>query len=166
MTGGHFVVVFAPCCVGVAEWLNALVLKTSEGESLPRVRISPPPPIVCIICASQLGYQAKHTQKHTFKLSLLKPIPARSRAYRCPYLTLPHSEVYLVGDLLTLLRKRPQTPPLKPQNDHTQTPPPGDPHLHRKGLLSALTYYSRRTMAYSGLLTPAASCPNNCVVAP
>jgi hypothetical protein len=30
---------------GVAERLNALVLKTSEGESPPRVRISPPPPI-------------------------------------------------------------------------------------------------------------------------
>ena len=29
---------------GVAEWFNALVLKTSEGESPPRVRISPPPP--------------------------------------------------------------------------------------------------------------------------
>ena len=31
---------------GVAERLNALVLKTSEGESPPRVRISPPPPIL------------------------------------------------------------------------------------------------------------------------
>ena len=30
---------------GVAERLNALVLKTSEGESPPRVRISPPPPV-------------------------------------------------------------------------------------------------------------------------
>ena len=29
---------------GVAEWSNALVLKTSEGESLPWVRIPPPPP--------------------------------------------------------------------------------------------------------------------------
>ena len=29
----------------MAEWFNALVLKTSEGESPPRVRISPPPPI-------------------------------------------------------------------------------------------------------------------------
>ena len=30
---------------GVAEWLNALVLKSSEGECPPRVRISPPPPV-------------------------------------------------------------------------------------------------------------------------
>jgi hypothetical protein len=29
----------------VAERFNALVLKTSEGESLPRVRISPSPPL-------------------------------------------------------------------------------------------------------------------------
>ena len=29
----------------MAEWFNALVLKTSEGESPPRVRISPPPPV-------------------------------------------------------------------------------------------------------------------------
>jgi hypothetical protein len=28
----------------VAEWLNAPVLKTDEGESLPRVRIPAPPP--------------------------------------------------------------------------------------------------------------------------
>ncbi len=33
---------------GVAERLNALVLKTSEGESPPRVRISPPPPILAL----------------------------------------------------------------------------------------------------------------------
>ena len=29
---------------GVAEWLNAPVLKTDVGESLPWVRIPPPPP--------------------------------------------------------------------------------------------------------------------------
>ena len=33
---------------GVAEWLNALVLKTSEGESPPSVRIRPPPPVFLI----------------------------------------------------------------------------------------------------------------------
>ena len=109
----------------MAEWLNALVLKTSEGESLPRVRISPPPPIVSSICASQLGYQAKHTQKHTFKLSLLKPIPARSRACRCPYLAFPHSGLYFVGDLLTLLRKRPQTHPLTTSKWPYPDPTPG-----------------------------------------
>ena len=33
------------CSVGgVAEWLNAPVLKTDVGESLPWVRIPPPPP--------------------------------------------------------------------------------------------------------------------------
>ena len=31
---------------GVAEWLNAPVLKTDVGESLPWVRIPPPPPII------------------------------------------------------------------------------------------------------------------------
>ena len=30
---------------GVAEWLNAPVLKTDVGESLPWVRIPPPPPL-------------------------------------------------------------------------------------------------------------------------
>ena len=38
-----FIVRF-PSAGGVAERFNALVLKTSEGESPPRVRISPPPP--------------------------------------------------------------------------------------------------------------------------
>ena len=33
---------------GVAEWLNAPVLKTDVGESLPWVRIPPPPPLACI----------------------------------------------------------------------------------------------------------------------
>ena len=32
---------------GVAEWLNAPVLKTDVGESLPWVRIPPPPPLAC-----------------------------------------------------------------------------------------------------------------------
>ena len=32
----------------LAERFNALVLKTSEGESLPRVRISPPPPLFLV----------------------------------------------------------------------------------------------------------------------
>ncbi|SUZ65843.1 uncharacterized protein METZ01_LOCUS18697 [marine metagenome] len=36
---------FWPYHGGVAERLNALVLKTSEGESPPRVRISSPPPV-------------------------------------------------------------------------------------------------------------------------
>ena len=31
---------------GVAEWLNAPVLKTDVGESLPWVRIPPPPPLL------------------------------------------------------------------------------------------------------------------------
>ena len=31
---------------GVAEWLNAPVLKTDVGESLPWVRIPPPPPYI------------------------------------------------------------------------------------------------------------------------
>jgi hypothetical protein len=30
----------------VAEWLNAPVLKTDVGESLPWVRIPPPPPFL------------------------------------------------------------------------------------------------------------------------
>ena len=34
---------------GVAEWLNAPVLKTDVGESLPWVRIPPPPPLTFII---------------------------------------------------------------------------------------------------------------------
>ena len=34
---------------GVAEWLNAPVLKTDVGESLPWVRIPPPPPLNPII---------------------------------------------------------------------------------------------------------------------
>ena len=33
-----------PFVGGVAEWLNAPVLKTDVGESLPWVRIPPPPP--------------------------------------------------------------------------------------------------------------------------
>ena len=33
-----------PSVGGVAEWLNAPVLKTDVGESLPWVRIPPPPP--------------------------------------------------------------------------------------------------------------------------
>ena len=33
---------------GVAEWLNAPVLKTDVGESLPWVRIPPPPPFTLI----------------------------------------------------------------------------------------------------------------------
>ncbi len=33
---------------GVAEWLNAPVLKTDVGESLPWVRIPPPPPFIQI----------------------------------------------------------------------------------------------------------------------
>ena len=32
------------CCGGVAEWLNAAVLKTVERASVPGVRIPPPPP--------------------------------------------------------------------------------------------------------------------------
>ena len=34
---------------GVAEWLNAPVLKTDVGESLPWVRIPPPPPYIVIL---------------------------------------------------------------------------------------------------------------------
>ena len=34
---------------GVAEWLNAPVLKTDVGESLPWVRIPPPPPYALIL---------------------------------------------------------------------------------------------------------------------
>ena len=34
----------ASCCGGVAEWLNAAVLKTVERASVPGVRIPPPPP--------------------------------------------------------------------------------------------------------------------------
>lgn len=34
----------AACCGGVAEWLNAAVLKTVERASVPGVRIPPPPP--------------------------------------------------------------------------------------------------------------------------
>ena len=37
-----------PLAGGVAEWSNALVLKTSEGVSLPWVRIPPPPPLAQI----------------------------------------------------------------------------------------------------------------------
>ena len=38
------------CSVGgVAEWLNAPVLKTDVGESLPWVRIPPPPPIISFL---------------------------------------------------------------------------------------------------------------------
>ena len=35
---------------GVAEWLNAPVLKTDVGESLPWVRIPPPPPYSLKLC--------------------------------------------------------------------------------------------------------------------
>ena len=35
---------YAALVGGVAEWLNAPVLKTDVGESLPWVRIPPPPP--------------------------------------------------------------------------------------------------------------------------
>ena len=38
-----------PCCGGVAEWSNALVLKTSVRESVPWVRIPPPPPLTIIL---------------------------------------------------------------------------------------------------------------------
>ena len=34
----------APVCGGVAEWFKAAVLKTADGETCPRVRISTPPP--------------------------------------------------------------------------------------------------------------------------
>ncbi len=44
LTGPLIIVILRPYRGGVAERLNALVLKTSEGESPPRVRISPPPP--------------------------------------------------------------------------------------------------------------------------
>jgi hypothetical protein len=44
LTRALIIVRFWPYRGGVAERLNALVLKTSEGESPPRVRISPPPP--------------------------------------------------------------------------------------------------------------------------
>ena len=37
-----------PSIGGVAEWLNAPVLKTDVGESLPWVRIPPPPPYAFI----------------------------------------------------------------------------------------------------------------------
>ena len=40
---------YADCVGGVAEWLNAPVLKTDVGESLPWVRIPPPPPLNPII---------------------------------------------------------------------------------------------------------------------
>jgi hypothetical protein len=34
---------------GVAEWSNAPVLKTDEGESPPRVRIPVPPPLPLLV---------------------------------------------------------------------------------------------------------------------
>ena len=36
---------YAALVGGVAEWSNAPVLKTDEGESPPRVRIPVPPPV-------------------------------------------------------------------------------------------------------------------------
>jgi hypothetical protein len=36
----------------VAERLNAPVLKTGEGESLPWVQIPPPPPFTCLLTTS------------------------------------------------------------------------------------------------------------------
>ena len=40
---------YSPFVGGVAEWLNAPVLKTDVGESLPWVRIPPPPPFALIL---------------------------------------------------------------------------------------------------------------------
>ena len=34
---------------GVAEWLNAAVLKTVEPSRAPGVRIPPPPPVKCLV---------------------------------------------------------------------------------------------------------------------
>ena len=47
---------------GVAEWLNAPVLKTDVGESLPWVRIPPPPPdlpsksLICMKILRRVGF--------------------------------------------------------------------------------------------------------------
>ena len=46
---------------GVAEWLNAPVLKTGKGESLSRVRIPPPPPLFGRL--AQLGEHLVYTER-------------------------------------------------------------------------------------------------------
>ena len=67
---------------GVAERLNALVLKTSRGESLSGVRIPPPPPhspqshptvTSSPQSAGQLGKQTRATQIGQIGISSYKP---------------------------------------------------------------------------------------------
>ena len=43
---------YAALVGGVAEWSNAPVLKTDEGESPPRVRIPAPPPQTALLAVA------------------------------------------------------------------------------------------------------------------
>ena len=63
---------------GVAERFNALVLKTSEGESPPSVRIRPPPPLFVrsktkLYCHWKLSYPA-HQNRAVFNYLTLNSI--------------------------------------------------------------------------------------------
>ena len=52
----------------MAEWLNAPVLKTDVGESLPWVRIPPPPPIISflLICLKICAFRANILYRTTY----------------------------------------------------------------------------------------------------
>ena len=62
---------------GLAEWFNAPVLKTDEGESLPRVRIPEPPPLQHIyrlamaykLKFQQQAYKPKFKQKELIQIA-------------------------------------------------------------------------------------------------
>ena len=58
---------------GVAEWLNAPVLKTDVGESLPWVRIPPPPPSSSIKVFKNNVLKMNCLDRPTFKLLPAKP---------------------------------------------------------------------------------------------
>ena len=65
MTVNHWVVGSSPtqgATGGVAEWLNAPVLKTGIRESVSRVRIPPPPPLTRLLMSKVLFLGTSHTQ--------------------------------------------------------------------------------------------------------
>ena len=85
-----------PMTGGVAEWSNALVLKTSEGSRPPWVRIPPPPPLAnCELEVRSLaGPFFFWFQRGLVVATALQRLPKQSKSVSEPHLSLidrPHS---------------------------------------------------------------------------
>ncbi len=79
-------------CGGVAEWLNAPVLKTGVHGSVPGVRIPPPPPFWKLSRNIILGYISADTIGRLIKISFSYQEPVYKFGRMCALISLPRAD--------------------------------------------------------------------------